>query len=86
MNKEKISVEKYVYTKNGTEYLIYMFPEEDHFTQFYIQKKDYGLISHTVGVHIEDVDSSIEEFINNNIDNWIDICEDNIQTLENVDI
>lgn len=83
MKKDSLNVEKYICTFNNAEYIIYLVPEGNDLTGFYIQKKDYGLMSLTVGLNAKQLQCSIEEFINKNIAEWVEICEDAIDKIEN---
>jgi len=81
--KNSLNIEKYIYTVNNAKYVIYLIPEENNLTGFYIQKKDYGLISLTDRLDTKLLECSIIEFINNNITKWVESCEDAIEKLEN---
>ena len=83
MKKSSLNIEKYICTVNNSKYVIYLIPEENNLTGFYIQKNNYGLLSLAVGLNIKLLECSIEDFINNNITEWIEIYEDSIDKLEN---
>lgn len=80
-----LKAERYTYTKKKDKYLIYLIENEDdqNITDFYIQKKESGIISHTVGLNINDLEIEVDEFIENNLDEWIKICLFDIKKLEN---
>lgn len=84
MNKININIEKYCLNYNGKEYIIFLIPNEEHkeFTDFYIKEKQNGIISLTVGIEIDKLSSSVEEFINNMIDEWVEDYENEINILE----
>lgn len=81
MKKDFFNVEKYICTVNNAEYIIYLFPENNS-TGFYIRKQDSGLISLTAELNTKLLQCSVEEFIDNNINKWIEICEDAIEKIE----
>jgi len=83
MKKESLNIEKYIYNIENEEYIIYLIPEENNSTEFYIQKKDYGVISLAIGIDTNKLECSIEEFIEDNITEWVENCEDDIDKLEN---
>lgn len=79
-----LEIERYTYTKKKDKYLVYLIENEDdeNITDFYIQKKESGIISHAVGLNIDDLEIEIDEFIENNLDEWIKICLSDIEKLE----
>lgn len=86
MKKYKLDIDRYeVENDTGDKYYIYVIPEDKVEINFYIQKVGYGLITHEIGLAKENFNSfnqSIEDFIAENSDEWIDSCEDTIQKLE----
>lgn len=86
MKKYKLDVDRYeVENDTGDKYYIYVIPEDKVEINFYIQKVGYGLITHEIGLTKENFNSfnqSIEDFIAENSDEWIDSCEYTIQKLE----
>lgn len=51
-------------------YLVYVKEKED-FTEFYISKKDYGIIEYVIGLDLNNTGKNIEDFINDNLVEWI---------------
>lgn len=86
MKKEEMGITKYLVNFNDNDYTIYLMANEEQkdFTDFYIQKKGYGLISHVVGININELDCSVETFIDDNLTEWIESCEDDIHSLETI--
>lgn len=84
VNESMIEMERYAYTKNKNKYLVYLIENEDDekITDFYIQKKDAGIISHAIGLNVDELETEIDEFINDNLDEWIEICLSDIEKLE----
>ena len=86
MKKEEINVIKYFVTYNDEDYTIYLMPNEEQqdYADFYIQKKGYGNISFTVGVEINKLGCNVEEYIDNYLTEWIQICENDIKSIETI--
>lgn len=88
MIKENITIDKYtIYNDMEDAYDIFVIPEVDnnmnHSMNFYIQKKGYGCMAHTIGLLPEDFEKlDVENFIKENTNEWIEICEDDIRILE----
>lgn len=84
MKKENLNIERYTYNLKDKKYLIYVFSEENNITEFYIQRENYGIISSTVGFNFDELEEkiTIENYINENIADWIEICETDILRLE----
>lgn len=76
MNKSELKITKYEFTNDDNEYALYLIPEGE-FLSFYIQRKGYGDIYHTVGIRLNDIPEDIEELINNNLSDWISIADMN---------
>lgn len=51
-------------------YLVYIKEKED-FTEFYISEKDYGIIEYVIGLDLNNTGKNIEDFINDNLIEWI---------------
>lgn len=51
-------------------YLVYI-KEKENFTEFYISKKDYGIIEYVIGLDLNNTGKNIEDFINDNLIEWI---------------
>lgn len=51
-------------------YLVYI-KEKENFTEFYISEKDYGLIKYMIGLNLNKIGISIEDFINDKLIEWI---------------
>lgn len=70
--------------KNQTGYVTvdYIYFNDENSTDFYINKKGYGLMTHCVGINIAQLTCSIDEFINHNIEEWIENTNIDIEMLE----
>ena len=68
--KEILNIGKYECELYGKEYFIYLFPEDNGYIGFYVQRKGCGIISHVIGVELKKLDCSIDEFINKNLKEW----------------
>ena len=85
MEKINLEIEKYTFVyDNEDNYFIYVIPSQENkdFTDFYIQKEDYDFISFCIGLDMKKINCSNQEFINDNIMDWIDNYEDDIEALE----
>ena len=82
MKKEIIKIEKNTFNLESGEYIVYVFTGDENDLEFYIQKKQYGVISFAVGIFPKDLECSIDEFIQDSIEEWVTICEDDIARLE----
>lgn len=51
-------------------YLVYI-KEKENFTEFYISEKDYGIIEYVIGLNLNNISKNIEDFINDNLIEWI---------------
>lgn len=51
-------------------YLVYVY-EKENFTEFYIGKKDYGIIRFMIGLDLNEIGISVEDFINDKLIEWI---------------
>ena len=51
-------------------YLVYINENEDG-TDFYISKKDYGIIKFMIGLDLNKISISVDDFINNKLIEWI---------------
>lgn len=51
-------------------YLVYI-KEKENFTEFYISEKDYGIIEYVIGLDLNNTGKNIENFINDNLIEWI---------------
>lgn len=67
---KEINVKVYDYEIAKETYYIYVYKTEDNMTGFYVRKKDYGIIKFEVGIEIEKLNKTIEEFIDENIIEW----------------
>lgn len=87
MKKEKLNIDRYIVENDaGDKYNVLVIPEDETDINFYIQKVGYGVISYEIGFtkeNFERFNQSIEDFINENKDEWIESCEYDIQKLEN---
>lgn len=82
MRKEILKTEKYIFDLQAGEYIVYVFSDEENTLEFYIQKKQYGLISYALGIEVKSLDETMEEFIDRNLNEWIMVCEHDIAKLE----
>lgn len=81
MGYELIEIMKYKLNINGEIYLIYV-KSEDELTEFYIQKETYGIISFEIGLNLEKLGCGIENFIEDNINEWVYSYEQDLEKLE----
>jgi len=51
-------------------YLIFIY-EKENFTEFYVSKKDYGIIKFAIGVNLNEINKTLEDFVNDNLIEWI---------------
>lgn len=51
-------------------YIVYIYEKED-FIKFYIGKKDYSIIKFIIGVNLQQMNMTIDEFIYQNLLTWI---------------
>ena len=51
-------------------YLVYI-KEKENFTEFYISEKDYGIIQYVVGLNLNNIGITIDQYITENLINWI---------------
>lgn len=68
---KEIKVKVYEYDILSETYLVYVSKGEDDLTNFYVGKKGYGIIRYSIGVNMKELDLSVEEFINENLIEWI---------------
>lgn len=83
MKKSNLSIETYTITHNNEEYIIYLFPIEHNFKGIYMKRKQVGIISFCIGIKVEDLNCSLEEFIEDNLEDWVEDYESEIEDLEN---
>lgn len=83
-DEEMIEIERYEYDYKKDKYLIYLIENEDdeNITDFYIQKKGYGNISHIIGIDIDKLEVDVNEYIKDNLKEWVDFCLADIEKLE----
>lgn len=82
MTEQSITIKKYTYAKQKSNYIIYLIPEEHNLTSVYIQKEQYGLMSLAIGLDFKELEIPIEDYIEENIEDWIESCEMDIDVLE----
>lgn len=85
MEKFNLEIEKYSFVYDNNEnYFVYAIPsqKDKDFTEFYIQKDSYGFISFCIGLDMKKMNCTNQEFINENIMEWIDSYENDIEVLE----
>ena len=79
MKKESLNVIKYTVESDFNEfYDIFLIPENNNDSMgFYIQKQGIGIISFALGLQMKDYEQidNIDNFINENLDEWISVCE-----------
>lgn len=83
-DEEMIEIERYEYDYKKDKYLIYLIEneEDENITDFYIQKKGYGNISHIIGIDIDKLEVDVNEYIKDNLKEWVDFCLADIEKLE----
>ena len=72
---------KYIVDKDNGIYFVYVSIDTENYTEFYLQKDEYGIIEFEMGFIIDS--NNIMEYINIQIDNWIENYEETIERLEN---
>lgn len=72
---------KYIVDKDNGIYFVYVSIDTENYTEFYLQKDEYGIIEFEMGFIIDS--NNIMEYINIQIDNWIENYEETIEKLEN---
>ncbi len=85
MKKINLEIEKYSFKyDDGNNYYVFAVPsqKDKDFTEFYIQKEDYGFISFCISMDMKKMNCTNQDFINDNIMDWIDDYEDDIEVLE----
>lgn len=85
MEKFNLEIEKYSFVYDNNEnYFVYAIPsqKDKDFTEFYIQKDSYGFFSFCIGLDMKKMNCTNQEFINENIMEWIDSYENDIEVLE----
>ena len=74
MSYELIEMKQYKLNINGEIYLIFVKDKED-LTEFYIQKETYGIISFIIGVYLKEAEINEKDFIEANINEWVNEYE-----------
>lgn len=83
MKKETILMEKYTIKKDDQVYYILANNVKD-ISEFYITKKDYGIIEFMIGFNILDCGwTTNKQVIDNYYIEWITLFENTIKRLEN---
>ena len=83
MKKEVISIEKFEIELYNKTYFILVYKKSEYgFYEFYITEEDNSIISFCVGSQITDKTLTIEEFIGDNIINWIYLYNKELDVLE----
>ena len=90
MDKEVLTMNKYTVKTLDNTYFVYTSLEKDFgedFLNFYINLKNYAFISHIIGLRKEDFKSEkeIQDFINENIIDWIYDYKLDLEKLERLD-
>lgn len=89
MKKKEQKIIKYHIEKDNEEYYIYQIPNDDEdndLTGFYIQKKDYGLITYYIGIYINQLAFPVEDFIKDRINDWILLANIDLEKNENGEV
>lgn len=82
MIEESLTIKKYIYKGEHSNYIIYLIPEEYNSTSFYIQREKCGIINLAIGLDLKQIQISAEDFIKENIEDWIEDYESDIDILE----
>lgn len=72
---------KYLIKRNDSIYFVYVSVDTENYTEFYLQKYEYGIIEFEMGFIMDS--NNIMEYINIQIDNWIENYEEILEKLEN---
>jgi len=72
---------KYIVEKDNGIYFVYVSVDTENYTEFYLQKYEYGIIEFEMGFIMDS--NNIMEYINIQIDNWIENYEEILEKLEN---
>ena len=89
MKKEEHNIIKYHIEKGNEKYFIYQISNDDEdtdLTGFYIQKKDYGLITYCIGIYISQLAFPVEDFIKDHINDWILLANIDLEKNENSEV
>ena len=83
MEKSNLSIETYSFKHNNKDYIFYLLPEEENFTSIYLKRKQIGIISLCIGIKVQELNCSLEEFIKDNLEEWVENYDNEIEDLEN---
>lgn len=72
---------KYLIKKNNSIYFVYVSVGMDNYTEFWLKKDEYGIMEFEIGFIIDT--KNIKEYIDIQIDNWIENYEETLEKLEN---
>lgn len=72
---------KYIVEKDNGIYFVYVSVDTENYTEFYLQKYEYGIIEFEMGFIMDS--NNIMEYIKIQIDNWIENYEEILEKLEN---
>lgn len=78
MLRQELNITRYQIIRNTQKYYIYLLPK-DKYLDFCIEKDGYANIYHMAEIDSSQLIESIEAFIDNNINEWIEILEDNLE-------
>ncbi len=80
MKKDELKITRYFIERGKNKYMVFLMPDvnNQNVDIFYIQKYGFGLVVDCVGIELSQLNYSIEEFINSNVDEWIDIYEEEL--------
>ncbi len=85
MERINLEIEKYSFVYDDNEkYFVYAIPVQNktEYTGFYIQKEKYDFIFHCTTLSMNQMNCTNEEFIEENIMEWTNFYEDEIDILE----
>ena len=84
MDKENIECIRYKKEFDGKTYYIFLIPDEQDssMTNFYMQEDNYGFMSMEMGIYLDKLNVSIEEFINGYFNEWLESYKEEILKLE----
>ncbi len=78
MIKQKLNITRYKINRDTQQYYLYLLPKENYL-DFCIEKDGYANIYHMTEIESSQLKESIEDFIKNNINEWLEILEDIIE-------
>lgn len=81
---EKVEIIRKTKERNGRKYTLLLIPNEErsNFTDIYIQSGRKGLMTFCIGLDFKELSCSMDDFIEDNLEEWIEDCENDIELLE----